>query len=81
MCSKLRFGRKKSKKLIDTGGDESRFEEIGDNANCITKFFVMMRGKNYFFFFFLSMLTFAIIFTFFSFNKVEWLNNNITLDT
>ena len=40
---------KKSKKLIDTGGLESRFEEIGDNANCITKFFVMMRGKNYFF--------------------------------
>ena len=74
------FGRKKSKKLIDTGL-ESRFEEIGDNANCITKFFVMMRGKNYFFSLILSMLTFAIIFTFFSFNKVEWLNNNITLDT
>ena len=75
------FGRKKSKKLIDTGL-ESRFEEIGDNANCITKFFVMMRGKNYFIFsLILSMLNLAVIFTFFTFNKVKWLNNNITLDT
>ena len=67
--------------MIDTGL-ESRFEEIGDNANCITKFFVMMRGKNYFIFsLILSMLNLAVIFTFFTFNKVKWLNNNITLDT
>ena len=71
----------KTKKLIDTG-IESRFEDFGENENCITNFFLMMNGKKFYFCsVVISILNIVFIFIAFTFNKIGWLNNNITFDT
>ena len=71
----------KTKKLIDTG-IQSRFEDFGENENCITNLFLMMNGKKFYFCsVVISILNIVFIFIAFTFNKIGWLNNNITFDT
>ena len=77
--SALNWGsvKKKTEKLIESGL-ESRVDDVGEDENCITKFFIMMSGKKFYIFSVvvtISNLVFIILV--FTLNFIAWINNGV----
>jgi hypothetical protein len=77
--SALNWGsvKKKTEKLIESGL-ESRVDDVGEDEDCITKFFIMMSGKKFHIFSFvitISNLLFIILV--FGLNFIAWINNDV----